>query len=345
MKDKDGICYPCLNNEKKKTINWKERQDWLTQYIQENKGDSEWDCMVAVSGGKDSTMIVRRLIENHGIKNPLLVNVTDEFTHTQAGKHNLDNLVKTYDLDLITFRCKPKSFVKHTLEDFENILHPLKWIEEQLYNRPMQIAKNFGIKLVFFGENSAFEYGTSDELGIFHPATTDDLKVIFLGAIYPYSNVDSYNVAKEIGFKTLNDFAEWYREGWIEDFTQLDSVGYIMQHWTKFIKFGFARASDMACRFVREGVLTKEQAMQYIKDSDYICDRRAKNDFCKTLGITEEHFDEVIEKFVNHDLLVKDCNGVWRRKDLYRPVNGGGYRSRVKSVFDADGSLMRRTAA
>lgn len=316
MKEKDGVCFSCLNNQKKKNINWKERQEWLTEFIDKNKGCAEWDCLIAVSGGKDSTMIVRRLIENHGIKNPLLVNVTDEFTHTQAGKYNLDNLVKKYDLDLITFRCKPKSFIKHTLEDFENLLHPLKWIEEQLYNRPIQIAKNFGIKLVFFGENSDFEYGNSDTCEIFHPATTDDLKIIFLGAIYPYSNFDSYRVAKDIGFRSLSDYSEWYRQGWIEDFTQLDSIGYGMQSWTKFIKFGFARTSDMACRFVREGVLTKEQALQYIKERDYICDPAAKSDFCKTLGITEEYFDEVIERFVNYDLLKKDCNGNWRRKDL-----------------------------
>lgn len=310
------VCKPCLNNEKKKTINFAERQEWLTQYIKDNKGESEWDCLVAVSGGKDSTMIVRRLIENHGVKNPLLVNVTDEFTHTKAGKHNLDNLVKHYNLDLITFRCKPKDFVENTLRDFEETLHPLKWIEEQLYNRPIQIAKQFGIKLVFFGENSAFEYGTADELEIFHPNSTDETKIIFLGAIYPYSTIDSYEVAKKIGFKSLNDFDEWHRQGWIEDYTQLDSIGYIVHLWTKFIKFGFARASDMACRFVREGVLTKEQALQYIKDCDYICDPKARHDFCKTLGITEEHFNEVIDKFANKELLVKDCNGTWRRKDL-----------------------------
>lgn len=316
LKERDGVCYPCINNEKKKDINWHERQEWLTQYIKENKGDAEWDCMIAVSGGKDSSMIVHRLINNHGIKNPLLVNVTDEFEHSQAGKYNLDNLVKKYNLDLITYRCKPQDFIENTRKDFEESLHPLKWIEYQLYHRPMMIAKKFGIKLVFFGENSAFEYGTSDELEIFHPESDDETKIIFLGAIYPYSNIDSYKVAKDMGFKTLDDFGEWDRWGWIEGFTQLDSVGYIMQHWTKFIKFGFARASDMACRFVREGVLSKEQAERYIKDRDYMCDPRAKRDFCKTIGITEKHFDDVVDKFANRDLLVKDCNGTWRRKDL-----------------------------
>ena len=72
-----------------------------------------------------------------------------------------------------------------------------------------------------------------------------------------------------MGFKQLSDFDDWQRQGSIDDFTQIDSKGYMIQHWTKFIKFGFQRVSDMACRFVREGKLTKEQALQLIKDSDY----------------------------------------------------------------------------
>ena len=72
----------------------------------------------------------------------------------------------------------------------------------------------------------------------------------------------------------------------------------------------------MACRFVREGKLTKEQALQLIKDSDYICDPLAKKDFCRTIGITVQEFDETVDKFANKDILVKDVNGKWRRKDL-----------------------------
>ena len=118
------------------------------------------------------------------------------------------------------------------------------------------------------------------------------------------------------GFKTLDDFDDWQRQGSADPFTQIDSKSYMMQHWTKFIKFGFQRVSDMACRLVREEVLTKEQAEQKIKDSDWICDPLAKKDFCRTVGITEEQFDETVDRFANEELLVKDANGNWRRKDL-----------------------------
>jgi hypothetical protein len=312
LKAVDGVCLACINHEKKKEIDFKSRQEWLTQYIADNMGE-QYDCVIAVSGGKDSHMIVRRLIENHGVKNPLLVSVTDEFTHTKAGQHNINNLLMRYDLDHITFRCKPRTFRNETLKDFENELHPLKWIEEKIYSVPVQIAKNFGITLVFFGENSAFEYGSSEELDIFHPASDDETKIIFMGAIYPYSIKDSLECAREIGFRGLDDFGEWPRQGSIEQNTQIDSIAYLIQLWTKYVKFGFQRVSDIACRFVREGTIMKEQAASMIREKDYVCDPMAKTDFCKTIGIPEAHFDCIVNEHANKEIVEQDVNGNWRR--------------------------------
>lgn len=317
MKDENGVCLSCLNKHRKETINWKERQEWLTKYIKEHRNPKvEWDCVVGVSGGKDSCSIVKRLFEEHGVKKALLVHVCDEFTQSKAGLYNLDNVVKKYNVDLINFRCNPTQFIEETRKSFFEELHPLKWIEQQLYAKPLELAKALNIPMVFMGENSAFEYGESPECEIFHPASDENFKVIFLGSIWPYSNMDSLSEAQKIGFKTLSDFDDWQRQGSADDFTQIDSKGYMMQHWTKFIKFGFQRVSDMACRLVREGLYTREQALQLIKDNDWRCDPLAKKDFCRTINITEKEFDENIDKWANKDLLVKDAAGNWRRKDL-----------------------------
>lgn len=301
LKEENGVCLACINQKKKRSIDFKTRQEWLDEYIRNNITNKQYECVIAVSGGKDSHSIVSKLVENHGITNPLLVNVTDEFTHTKAGEYNLENLVNKYDLDLIKYRCKPNTFREETRKDFFESLHPLKWIEEKIYEVPIMIAKKLDIKLVFFGENSAFEYGVEEELEIFHKNSDENTKIIFLGAIYPYSIMDSITTARGIGFKDLDDFNEWYRQGSIENFSQIDSIGYLMQFWTKFVKFGFQRVSDMACRFVREGVLTKEQAVALIRERDYVCDPAAKEDFCNTIGITHKDFDETVKKFANTD--------------------------------------------
>lgn len=316
LKEKDGVCLACINNKAKQNINWHERQEWLTEYIKENITNSEHECVVAVSGGKDSCAIVKRLIENLGVKNPLLVYVTNEFTQTKAGKYNLDNLCKTYNCDLITYRIAPNTFVENVKKGFLEELHPLKWIENKISKIPVQIAKNYGIKLVFYGEDGAFEYGEKETADIFRSDSDNDTKIIYLGSIYPYSITDSLITAKSMGFRDLDYYNEWGRQGNIEQYTEIDKIGGVMYVWTKFVKFGFQRVSDIACRFVREGLMSKEQAIQAIKERDYVCDRMGKLDFCNTIGITEEEFDKTVDKFANKDLVIKDSLGQWRRKDL-----------------------------
>lgn len=315
--DGSGVCFACQNAEKKKTINFKERQKWLTEYIKENKTHPVYDCLVGVSGGKDSHMIVKRLVEEHGCKNILLVNMTDEFTKTQAGLHNINNLADRYNCDLITYRFNPKTFKEKAREGLEQDLFPLKWFEDRLYKTPFEIAKKFGIKLVFYGENAEFEYGSAKTLEIFHPLSDDDTKLIYLGAIWPYSISDSLECAREAGFVDLDYYNEWQRQGQLENFTQIDSIGYIVAVWCKFPKFGFQRVTDIACRFVRDGILTREQAEQYIAEQDWILDPAAKRDLCRTIDITEEFFDQCVDKHANRDLLEKDINGNWRRKDYF----------------------------
>lgn len=316
LKDQDGVCQPCLNSERKKTINFRERQQWLTEYLKETRTNSPYDCVIGVSGGKDSHMIVKRLMDNHGIKKPLLVSAVDEFTPSKAGQHNRDNISRHFGVDHLMFRFGHDEFCEHALADFENELHPLRWFESRINQLPLEIAQRYGISTVFMGENSAFEYGSAEELDIFSPLSTETTKSIYLGAIYPYSTHDSLEVARSCGFKDLTDFHEWYRQGTIDQYAQIDSVGYLVHIWCKFPKFGFQRVSDIACRYVREGLLTREQAVQLIRDRDYLLDPAAKDDFCTTLEISQHHFDDVVERHANYDILYRDCTNTLKRRDF-----------------------------
>lgn len=312
----DGICLACINSESKKNINFQERQAWLDDFIHKNITSKEYDCLVAVSGGKDSTVIVKKLFESHGIKKALLVNVSDNFTHTKAGQENLENILNRYNCDLITVRFNPDELNKKMLFDLKSQLNPLKYLEEQIYKFPIKIAQQHNIALVFYGENGSFEYGSSEQLDIFHPNSSSVTKMIYLGAIYPYSAVSWYEEAKTVGFKDLDTFNEWQRQGQIENYSQIDSIGYHMGIWTKFVKFGYQRVSDVACRLVRDGKLTISQARNFIAERDYICDPTSKRDFCRTLDISESYFDELVDKHANANLVTKDANGQWRRRDL-----------------------------
>ena len=317
----DGICGACINDENKKKIDFAKRQNILDELIKSSSSESEWGGVIAVSGGKDSTMIVKRLIEVHELRNPLLVTCTDPFTMTETGKRNLDNIARHFDLDLITYHYKPQTARDEIRRDFEEKLNPMMEFEDRLSgvdSFPIKIARKFGIPFVFYGECAPFEYGDEgvDELPIFHPATTDKLKVIFMGAIYPYSIMDSLNEAKSVGFKDLDEMHEWDRIGQIENYTQIDSYGYLVHQWTKYVKFGAQRVADIASRLAREGVLTREQAMLLTNNNDFMCDPKAKRDFCDSLEITEDFFDSVVEKHADKTVVDKDIDGYWKRKDL-----------------------------
>ena len=321
--EKDGLCGACINDDIKKTIDWKARQNQLNEIIKSSHSDCEYSAVIAISGGKDSTMIVKRLVENHGLKNPLLVTCADPFTMTETGRANIRNTAEHFDLDLITYQYRPKTAKQEILRDFEEKLNPMMVFEDRLSGPdafPIQVAKNFGIPLVFYGENGPFEYGNegATELPIFHPASDDKTKVIWLCSIYPYSIMDSLNEAREVGFKDLDENNHgWDRVGQIENYTQIDSYGYLVHQWTKYVKFGAQRVADIACRLAREGVLTRDQAILLTNTNDHLCDPKAKRDFCHSLGITEEFFDNVVEKHVNKDVVDKDIDGNWKRKDLF----------------------------
>jgi len=54
-------------------------------------------------------------------------------------------------------------------------------------------------------------------------------------AIYPYEAHEWYKMAQEVGFKDLNNYNEWQRHGQIEMYSQIDSIGYNMGVYTKFV--------------------------------------------------------------------------------------------------------------
>ena len=90
--NEESICQACINNEKKKTFDYGARFNELKQICDKyRRNDGYYDCIIAVSGGKDSHFITYTMKERLGM-NPLLICVADPFTHSEVGKHNLNNL-------------------------------------------------------------------------------------------------------------------------------------------------------------------------------------------------------------------------------------------------------------
>jgi len=318
----DGVCGACRNYKTRKDIDWSERERELDDLLGRFRGEKPYDCIIAVSGGKDSHRLVKEVVDRG--MSPLLVTVTDSFRHTTAGTLNLRNLIERFNLNHWQYTISHDLFVRATRHAFEETGEALKFVEYAIYTIPYMVAQQMGIGLVVFGENSAFEYGSTDdntyvanphlndmvhkieseyefwsgggvtpqEVDTIKPMVADYPLVMYMSYFIPWSSIDNYEIAKGLGFKDLT--GEWDRLGTIENFEQIDSYAYMVHLWLKYPKFGFQRVADIASRRVREGRLSLEEAEHLIAEKDPEIDPAALKDFCQTCGYEEDQFWEIV---------------------------------------------------
>lgn len=161
--DEQGVCQACRNYDKQKIVDWGQRFEELKALCKKYKRtDGYYDCIIAVSGGKDSHFLTYLMKERLGM-NALLICVADPFTSTAAGTHNLRNLGESFGCDIIVFNMSIDLFRRVTKIGFEILGEPLRFIETAIYTIPFKYAVAFNIPLIVFGENAAYTYGTTTE--------------------------------------------------------------------------------------------------------------------------------------------------------------------------------------
>lgn len=343
--DSEGVCQACRHYEMRKNVDYNHRFEQLKKLAAKYKRqDGYYDCLIAVSGGKDSHFQVYVMKELLGM-NPLLVTVSDPFSHTEAGKHNIRNIAESFGCDLITLDTNPDLVRRMMRIAFEELGSPTWPVDRPIYVFPIRMAVNMQIPLVIYGENVAWEYGgvlyeetysakdqinndvakkvdfslwtehgiTKDELNTFMYPAQEELDAVGLEPIYlsyftPWDGYSNYQIAKRYGFRDLTH--EWKREGYIEDYDQVDSVGYLINVWLKYPKFGFARATDVVGYWIRSGKITREEGIRLIKEHDHKLDQKVLDDFLQFAGYTDKEFWQVVEKFYNKEIFEK-INGHW----------------------------------
>ena len=85
--------------------------------------------------------------------------------------------------------------------------------------------------------------------------------------------------------------------------------------WMKYPKFGHASATDYAARYVRYGLMTREEAVEQVLLHDGKLDSKCVRDFCKFLGYSESEFWGIVDKFYNRDLFYKNEFNEWELKN------------------------------
>ena len=311
LKFVDGICSACLYAEKKKTINWTKRGIELRKICVQYSNGNSWDCIIAVSGGKDSHYITYYMKEVMGM-NPLLVCFVPS-DQTPLGRKNLDNIKKEFDVDCIEFFAKPSDY-KHLqnigLLELGDHAYP-----EHLgiFSIPFLIAKNFGIKLVVWAEDSHTEYGGlpkkddqfvdglfKDKIKpknpdpVYHTLKDPDIKSIYLG---DYINWDAGRQTKMMdkrGFTRNDGPMEWA----YKDYENLDTKYVALHDYFKYLKFGYGRAADQAGIDIRHGRMTRQEGQKMVEKYDNgKIPNKYLQEFLDEFNLSYEEFVGICDKF------------------------------------------------
>jgi hypothetical protein len=80
-----------------------------------------------------------------------------------------------------------------------------------------------------------------------------------------------------------------------EEFTNINMM-------LKYFKFGFGRTTDIVNEQIRNAVLTREQAIELVKNHDGVCSDRIIKRFTDYVGITANDFWEITNTYVNQTI-------------------------------------------
>lgn len=346
--DEEGICDACRNYEDRKEVDWEERKKELIEILNryKSKDGSNWDCIIPVSGGKDSTYQVIKMLQ-FGM-NPLCVTATTCHL-TEIGRKNIEN-IQNLGVDYIEItsnRIIRRKLNRIALKQIGDI----SWPEHvSIFTSPVRIAVKFGIKLLIWGENPQNEYGgpaaatknnilnrrwleefggllglrVSDVIGIedikrsqlipFTYPTDEELKSVgvtglFLGYYLPWDGYSNALIAQAHGFKTYGDTIE----GSAVNYENLDNYQVGIHDYFKFLKFGYGRATDLVSMHVRRERLLREDALEIVKKHDgkfpwtYL--GKPIEEILEPLDITLDEFVKICDKFTNKKIFLKDMNG------------------------------------
>ncbi len=351
--DKNGICPACVYSESLNDVDWDERRKELDSIVAFGKANNQsgHDCIIGVSGGKDSTrqaFYVKEVLK----MNPLLVCLGYPPEQvTQRGVDNLSNLI-SHGFDCITINPAPQVWRSLIRKGFFEYTNWCKSTELALFSSVPRLAIAYQIPLIWWGENAALQLGDLNVMGkngsdgnnlrkmntlgngditwllnknikknqilqYYYPSEEDmnnaNLRITFLGYFWKdWSLVDNGN------FSVLKGLEIRMEKPWeIGDnlgITALDEDWVIFNQMIKYLKFGFGRITDYVNEDIRNLRITRDEAIELTEKYDGACSLKYIKSFCEYIGINIEEFWDQVDRSVNTKLFERLEMGKYRPK-------------------------------
>ncbi len=345
--DKNGICYACNSFDRiQKEYSDNNRIRIFKELIEKYRSKNNYfDCILGISGGKDSTRQALWLKEKFNLR-PLLVCCSYPPEQvTNVGTKNLSNLMKL-GFDVLVSSPSPQLWRKSVKESFfkgNYLIGP----EIALYSSLPQIAIKYNLKLIFWGENPATVWNdqktNSDEgydgNNLRYSNTLKGCKIGWMQKIitnksqlipYKYPSIKEF---KKNHLQII--YLSWFWKNWtflsnakysclnglelkkddatktgdLYGITAIDDMWVSVNQMIKYFKFGFGRVTDYLNFEIRNGNLSRKQAIKYANKYDGKCHEKFIESFCKYIGISRSSFNKSIKKIVNKKLFKIKTSG------------------------------------
>ena len=346
--NKYGVCSGCIGHETKKNqINWNKRyRDLLKIFGKVKKKSTTYDCIVPVSGGKDSWYQII-FAKEHGLNVLALTWKTP--ARTKIGQQNLLNMLNKLNVDHIDYSFAKETEKKFMCATFEKLGSPGLPMHLAIFSMCTRMSVLLKIPLIIWGENSQLEYGGSSrdqlhtdldkkwlskhgcmegtsaydwvgfnglkksELVSYSLASSNNFipKSIFLGSFIKWNSFEILKKVKKYGFK----YGKKNRKVGSWDFADIDCDFISLHHFLKWHKFGISRTFDNLSIQIRYGMLSRNEAIKKIEKIGHVIPKDDIKKFCKFVNKSPKWFMKTCEKFRNKKIWYKD-NNTWKIKNF-----------------------------
>ena len=348
--DEEGVCPACKISVERKTIDWSERKQKLLKLIEPYRKDKGYDCVIGVSGGKDSMFQVHYAVKELGLR-PLVVTF-NHLDNSEVGLRNLENLVNKLKVDHVRFTPNPDVVRRCCSHATRTMLDPFWHEHSGIYTFPVQMAVNWNVPLLLWGE-----YGYADLLGMFgnddyiemskklrqehgmrgqeaedfikgtdltvrdleftvYP-TNDEIEKLGLRGIYIGNYIEWDHIKHTKLMIDLYDFKTDKKERTFNIYENVecyfnDSVHDQFKYW----KYGYGRATDHASMLIRKGYITRSEGAWLVNLWDPKVCWEKLDEFLDYINMTREEMWGLVEKFKDPRAEFKPIEGAVRPKKL-----------------------------
>lgn len=340
--DDFGVCDPCRFHSNDVPTDFSKRLNKLQKAINtisnDTNSNTDYDCIIGVSGGKDSTRQAIWVRDRLKMK-PLLVCCSyPPKQMIDVGASNLANLI-SLGFDVEVFNPAPETAAKLSLEAFKRFGNVCKASEIALFTTVPDIAIQRGIPIIFFGENPALQEGDAASLGenefdannlralntlayggeswmenfagserlmsYRYPSeesfTDNNIQMFYLGPAWPDWDMDENALFSVLQGLTTR-LNEEYETGDLTNASMLDEEFTNINMMIKYYKFGFGRATDLCNELIRNNKISRDDAIRLVAKFDGLCSDKIIERYCKWTNITIEYFWEIVNNYTNKKL-------------------------------------------